>query len=357
MEKVGLVVWAGANNGGTISACYTTGNASGASDVGGLVGVNTGGTVTNSYATGHVTGSGVTVGGLVGWNEGGTIRASYATGTVTGSGNNVGGLTGSNEGGAIRASYATGTVTGSGNGVGGLAGVSKKKDATNATISACYATGNAIGIFSIGGLVGLNADDCTIGASYATGNATGTGNTVGGLTGSNAGTISACSATGDASGGSQVGGLVGLSTGTIRACYATGDASGVGFLGGLVGRNNGGTVTNSYFDSTVSNRTDSDDYAKTTTDLQTPTVYDDNADATDGSSIYETWNIDVDDGQLIGVDDGTVAGDSDTDDPWEFGTDMQYPALRVDFDVDGAASVVEFGMQPRTSFRVSSFTP
>ena len=321
---------AGANNGGTISACYTTGNASGASDVGGLVG-RSDGTISDCHATGHVTGSSVTVGGLVGWNEGGTIRASYATGTVTGSGNNVGGLTGSNEGGAIRACYATGTVTGSGDHVGGLAGVSKKKDATNATISACYATGNATGTNQyVGGLVGWNAEDCTIGACYATGNANGDNN---------------------------VGGLVGRNQGTISACYATGNASGSSLVGGLVGNNFAGTVTNSYFDSTVSNRTDSDDHAKTTTDLQTPTAYDGNADATDGSSIYETWNIDVDDGQLIGVDDGTMAGDDTADDPWEFGTASQYPALRVDFDVDGAPSVVEFGMQPRTAFRVSSFTP
>ena len=355
-SRIGALV--GANNGGTISDCHATVHVTASqNDVGGLVGVNTGGTVTNSYAMGTVTGSGVTVGGLVGWNEGGTIRASYATGTVTGTGDNVGGLTGSNEGGELRACYATGTVTGSGEHVGGLAGVSKKKDATNATIRACYATGAASGRVLVGGLVGRNSDDCTIGASYATGNATGTGNTVGGLAGRNQGTISACYATGAASGSANVAGLVGYNSSTIIACYATGNATGTGSdVGGLVGQS-GGTVTGSYFDSTVSNRTDSDDHAKTTMDLQTPTVYDDNIDATDGSSIYETWNIDVDDGQLIGVDDGTVAGDSDTDDPWEFGTDMQYPALRVDFDVDGAASVVEFGMQPRTAFRVSSFTP
>ena len=354
-SRIGALV--GANNGGTITNSHATVHVTASqNDVGGLVGVNNGGTVTNSYAMGTVTGSGVTVGGLVGWNEGGTIRASYATGTVTGTGDNVGGLTGSNEGGELRACYATGTVTGSGNYVGGLAGVNKKKDATNATIRACYATGAASGSAVVGGLVGWNADGCTIGASYATGNATGTGNTVGGLAGRNQGTISACYATGNATGFDYVAGLVGANSSTISACYATGNASGTNQIGGLVGQS-GGTVTNSYFDSDVSNRTDSDDHAKTTTDLQTPTVYDGNTDATDGSSIYETWNIDVDDGQLIGVDDGTVAGDSDTDDPWEFGTDMQYPALRVDFDVDGAASVVEFGTQPRTSFRVSSFTP
>ena len=344
--RIGALV--GANNGGTITNSHATVHVTASqNDVGGLVGVNNGGTITNSYAMGNVTGSGVTVGGLVGWNEGGTIRASYATGTVTGTGDNVGGLTGSNEGGELRASYATGTVTGSSDHVGGLAGVSKKKDATNATIRACYATGAASGSVLVGGLVGRNSDDCTIGACYATGNATGTGNTVGGLAGRNQGTISACYATGAASGSANVAGLVGYNSSTIIACYATGNATGTGSdVGGLVGQS-GGTVTGSYFDSTVSNRTDSDDHAKTTTDLQTPMAYDDNADATDGSSIYETWNIDVDDGQLIGVDDGTMAGDATADDPWDFGTDSEYPVLRADFNVNGSPTAFEFGGQGR----------
>ena len=140
---------------------------------------------------------------------------------------------------------------------------------------------------------------------------------------------------------------MGNNLGPISACYATGDANGSSSVGGLVGRKSGSaaTVTNSYFDSTVSNRTDSDSYSKTTTDLQTPTVYDDNADATDGSSIYEAWNIDVDDGLAVGVDDGTAAGDSDTDDPWDFGTSSQYPVLKVDFNVNGTPTAFEFGGQ------------
>ena len=249
-----------------------------------------------------------------------------------------------------------GSLTGA-NQVGGLVGNS------SGTIRACYATGNATGTNdNVGGLVGVNVG--TIRACYATGTATGTNNNVGGLVGSSSGTISACYATGAASGNAIVGGLVGSNNfGTISTCYATGDASGVGFVRGLVGLNAGATVTNSYFDSDVSNRPAMDDYAKTTTDLQTPTVYDDNADATDGSSIYEAWNIDVDDGLAAGVDDGTAAGDSDTDNPWDFGTSSQYPALRVDFDRSGTPSAAEFGGQGRAAPTapaapvVSSFTP
>ena len=207
------------------------------------------------------------------------------------------------------------------------------------TISACYATGNATGTgTNVGGLVGQN--DGTISACYATGDATGTGDNVGGLVGENQSTISACYATGNATGAADnVGGLAGRvgSESKIRACYATGNATGIGDnVGGLVGNNFGSTVTNSYFDSSVSNRTDSDDYAKTTTELQTPTAY---------ADIYANWNIDVDNRHPIGVDDSTMPGDAAADDPWDFGTDSEYPVLKVDFNVDGTPSVVEFGTQ------------
>ena len=80
---------------------------------GGLVGYNTG-TISGSYATGQVTGESC-VGGLVGVNgipfdDSATIAASYATGSVEGS-SCGGGLAGFNYG-TITASYATGRVTG-----------------------------------------------------------------------------------------------------------------------------------------------------------------------------------------------------------------------------------------------------
>ena len=279
---------------------------------------------------GSVTGSGG-VGGLVGNNRG-TISACYATGDATGT-SWVGGLVGENDG-TISACYATGDATGSGFNIGGLVGLNL------GPISACYATGAASGDSLVGGLVGQNRRP--ISACYATGDASGN-SLVGGLVGGNDGPISACYATGDASGNSLVGGLVGTNSGPISACYATGNASGASNVGGLVGS---GTATNSYFDSSVSNRPASDSHAKTTTELQTPTAYGTSTD------IYANWNIDVDNAD---TDDDPATG---TDDPWDFGTDMQYPALQVDFDRDGTASVAEFGNQPRTVlFRVSSFTP
>ena len=308
-------------NGHTISNLYI--NRPSTDNVGLFGALGTGSNVRNLGIEGGSVTGGKNVGGLVGRNFGGTISACYATGDATGSGSFVGGLAGANSG-AIRACYATGNATGTSKWVGGLVGLS----ASSGTMSACYATGNASGTHRVGGLVGQN--EGAISACYATGNATGTGSNVGGLVGVNQGPISACYATGDASGDAWVGGLVGVNTSTISACYATGNEtvnSGGDDVGGLVASNTG-TVTNSYFDSTVSNRPAADSHSKTTAQLQTPTVYDDNADATDGSSIYEAWNIDVDNGLAAGVDDATMAGDSDTDDPWDFGTSSEYPVLR-----------------------------
>ena len=95
----------------------------GDSKVGGLVGEN-GGTITASYSTGSVNGgttdnTDASVGGLVGSNSG-TITASYSAGSATGN-SYVGGLVGGNSG-TITASYSTGSVMGN-NKVGGLDGV------------------------------------------------------------------------------------------------------------------------------------------------------------------------------------------------------------------------------------------
>ena len=297
--------------------------------VGGISGSNRGtvsnrGTISACYATGDASGTSNNVGGLVGQNDG-TISACYATGDASGA-SNVGGLVGYNNYGTIIACYATGAASGTGDHVGGLVG-----ESDSGTISACYATGNASGARRVGGFVGDN-EGGTISACYATGDATGTGEYVGGLVGFNV-------------------------SGRISACYATGDATGTSDIGGLVGINHGGTVTNSYFDSTVnsalattpigggvtSGANVTNVSGKTTTDLQTPTAYG------TAMEIYANWNVDVDDGQPIGVDDGTAAGDSDTDNPWDFGTSSQYPALRVDFNVNGTPTAFEFGGQGRAA--------
>ena len=124
--------------GRTISNLYI--NRPSTNHVGLFGALGSGGNVRNLGIEGGSLSGNDRVGGLVGVNSGGTISACYATGNASGA-SDVGGLVGANEGAEIRASYATGHVTGSGGNVGGLAGVNKKKGATNATIRACYATG------------------------------------------------------------------------------------------------------------------------------------------------------------------------------------------------------------------------
>ena len=138
------------------------------------------------------------VGGLVGWNRG-TIEYSYATGTVSSPSSSVGGLVGRNNG-PISNSYATGAVS-SYNIAGGLVGVNNF-----ATISNSYATGAVSGNKYVGGLVGCNYNtDKKIEYSYATGSVTG------------------------------------------NYC-----------VGGLVGKNDGGTISNSYWDTETSGQATSD---------------------------------------------------------------------------------------------------
>ena len=75
---------------------------------------------------------------------------------------------------------------------------------------------------------------------------------VGGLVGSNNGTVLNSYSIGDVSGKAMVGGLVGWNDGTVKKSYATGVVSGMRWVGGLVGSNEGGTVDNSYATGVVS---------------------------------------------------------------------------------------------------------
>ena len=291
----------------------------------------------------------------------GEIRHLGVKGTVSIRGKKrIGSLVGQSDG-TISACYATTNVIGRATAdvaAGGLVGQNR------GTISACYATGNAEALagfkISVGGLVGSNFEG-TISACYATGNAKadGVGGWAGGLVGENveASTISACYATGNASViglGSLAGGLVGdnvkrvlvdltVLNSTISNSYARGStATAIGtdsWAGGLAG-NSTGSITDSYFDSDLSSAMGVGKdpsivgLNKTTVELQTPTVYDDDATSDNGSSIYEAWNVDVD----------GVAG---VDDPWDFGTSSQYPALKVDLDNNDDATAYEFGIQER----------
>jgi hypothetical protein len=112
--------------------------------------------------------------------------------------------------------------------VGGLVG------SNFGTVSNCHSTGDVNGFSVVGGLVGYNSG--TVSDSYSTGSVSGTGDDVGGLGGVNKGSISDCYSSGSVSGTEDiVGGLVGRSDWIISNCYSTGDVTGHGLVGGLVG--------------------------------------------------------------------------------------------------------------------------
>ena len=161
----------------------------------------------------------------------------------------VGGVCGSNTNqGAITNCYNTGIVRGSET-VGGVCG------SNYGTITNCSNKGN-VGEDdeSVGGVSGSNYGIITncnnagivSGKSY-----------VGGVCGknSNGGTVTSCNNTGEVRGTSQyIGGLSGDNdSSSITNCNNTGEVKATGkFVGGLSGGNyNNGTITNCYYDSTV----------------------------------------------------------------------------------------------------------
>ena len=260
----------------------------------------------------------IQAGALVGDNWG-TITGVWVTGTVVGSTSKngtawvyVGGLVGRNNTGGsgstayhgtIRGSYSYAAVTASGR--------SNTPNVTGGT-EACA-----------GGIVARNKG--TVSASFATGlvrasRVAGAGHhpfkgVAGGLAGCNTGTIIAGYATGnphaDAHQEGHAGGLVGYHQGgSITASYSTGQASVSSgtpdtYVGGLTG-SSGGTVTNSYWDTTTSSHsTSAGGTGKTTSELQSPTGY---------TGIYANWDVNVD-------------GVTGNDDPWDFGTSSEYPGL------------------------------
>ena len=142
------------------------------------------------------------------------------------------------------------------NWVGGLAG------SNGGSISGSSAAGRVSGIKGIGGLAGHNYG--SVSDSYATGAVSGGGQYVGGLVGvsgiesNDSISISNSYATGNVTGvGGRVGGLAGASSGAITGSYATGDVTGEGgYVGGLVGSSDG-AVTGSHATGNVTGEGDS----------------------------------------------------------------------------------------------------
>ena len=217
--------------------------------------------------------------------------------------------------------YATGKVSGSAQNMGGLVGLSNANAAlitsswTNVAVSS---TGDGA---RVGGLVGTaNAVDIFAACALGEVSASGAAAKVGGLVGSSKGasvSVKAACARGDVSAtGARAlaGGFLGRNASTalsVTASYSTGKPTGA-TAGAFIG-SGGGTISDSYWDSTTSAIADDADEnspeGKTTAELQTPTA---------ASGIFANWD------DLDLTDDSTAnAGD----DPWDFGTSSQYPAI------------------------------
>jgi filamentous hemagglutinin family protein len=242
-----------ATNWGSITSSYASGDITTSAQgdsVGGLLGTNYG-MLSNVFATGDVTIVGaatsfsVKAGGLVGQNYNGSISNAYATGDVTVVGttgyySSIGGLVGSNTDGSISNVFATGDVSGSVASAGGLVG-SNTGSITNASASGDVSS-TFIGA-TIGGLVGSNSQHGSVINGTATGNVFGSNIDVkaGGLVGSNDGLVSGGYASGDiqiTGLNSYAGGLVGFNLGTIQDSSANGAIDpGPGTSNGLVGTN------------------------------------------------------------------------------------------------------------------------
>ena len=202
------------------------------------------------------------------------------------------------------------------------------------TISYLYINRSNTNSASLFGLMGVSASIDAVGLPHA--DVTGR-NFAGVLAGSGNGTISRVWTTGRVHGAHGPGGVLGWNSATLRASWSAATVSGGSSsfkAGGLVGYNNigasivaswyggrvastnggglvgspGGTVTDSYWDTGTSGwSTSPAGVGKTTRELQRPTGY---------SGIYANWNLNLD-------------GDANTDDdPWDFGTSRQYPALK-----------------------------
>ena len=232
-----------------------SGTFTGSENAGAVAGVNSGrieGIVTFGNTV-TVTGNGGNAGGIAGTNSG-TVDDVESSGSVIAEDDNafVGGLVGTNESGAtVNNSYSNSAVTstsGTDAGLGGVVGVNK------GTVSLVDSLGvtNGTNSTKVGGVIGINSG--TLSSAYNESIVNGYSN-VGGIIGDNAntGTVSnIVNATGVTGTGDYVGGLVGTNIGSVENGRNNGTITGTNYVGGMVGSNAANaTLTNLVNDSSA----------------------------------------------------------------------------------------------------------
>jgi len=195
--------------------------------IGGIVGYCKNGIIEECTFSGTLNNDAYEAGGIVGKIEGSNARISSCSnfGVIESSqGSRVGGIVGFVNHGLIDDCSNFGIISGA-NYVGGIAGVSE-----NGTVRNCFNSANVSGAYAIGGLVGIDITSL-VSNCFNTGDISGAifiyysdidiyGNNIGGIAGSNNGTLTNCYNTGNIDTpsleyGCCIGGVVGNNTGFI----------------------------------------------------------------------------------------------------------------------------------------------
>jgi len=228
--------------------------------------------------------------GFFGYTNGALIKYVKLTNIniTTTSGSFVGGLIGSAGGTTSVTDCTVSGVINAYQGVGGLVGNADTGDVL--TVLRCSAdvdiTIPYAGVGTFGGLIGSTKGG-SVTKSFATGDigphGVGTPSTVGGLIGMNWDTVvTDCYATGNVYGVNNVGGLIGSMTynvgpSSVTRSYSVGAVAGTGTSpGGLVGSKGVScTVTDSFYDTTISGQTDNvgKGVPKTTVEMKTAATF------------------------------------------------------------------------------------
>lgn len=234
----------------------------GTDTAGTIAGVNNG-TIENITAFGNtvtVTGNGGNAGGIAGTNSG-TVDDVESSGSVIAEDDNafVGGLVGTNKSGAtVNNSYSNSAVTSTSGTDAGLGGVVGVNQGTVSLVDSLGVT-NGTNSTKVGGVIGINSG--TLSSAYNESIVNGYSN-VGGIIGDNANTgtvsniVNATGVTGEDESednvSQYVGGLVGTNSGSVTNGRNNGTITGTKYVGGMVGSNaQGATLTNLVNDSSA----------------------------------------------------------------------------------------------------------
>ncbi|MDH8677546.1 hypothetical protein QE109_05275, partial [Fusibacter bizertensis] len=226
--------------------------ASGRNYVGALIGYSYMTTVSNCsvVGTGQITG-GTSVGGLIGSMSAGIVSECYSDIAVTASSADVGGLIGnaSNQG-IVEKSYSTGNVSATYYRAGGLVG-----SGSGVIIRECYATGDVTGKQSVGGLIGYLPSCINL-------------------------SIEDCMSYGDVTasvkyGGGLIGDAYSIDYQKVKNCYSVGSVTGPGQNGGIIAYPVGVILKNTYYDAAASGYVPKNqgDVAKLTGEMQVKSTF------------------------------------------------------------------------------------